>query len=218
MNRASSSRNSTWAHRGTVHGGVKASHWRRVAVPVAVGALTLAGCGGGDDSADTTTTTTLPVATTTTLQLVTTTTLPPVATTTPVTAPELVTEGAIVVVANSSGINGAAGRLTDRLAIAGFSTGAATNGTEGQLNVTKIYYDPSNTNAQAVAESVRLALGDGDIQLFEMGVPAPVESGDVGDATVVVSMGNDVADKSLEELQGVAAIESTPTTSAPADG
>ena len=36
-----------------------------------------------------------------------------------------------------------------------------------------------------------------------MGVPAPVESGDIGDASIVVSMGNDVADVPLEQLQGL---------------
>jgi hypothetical protein len=38
-----------------------------------------------------------------------------------------------------------------------------------------------------------------------MGVPAPVESGDIGDASIVVSMGNDTADTPLDELQGCAA-------------
>lgn len=166
--------------------------------------LVLAACGGGDDDADaTTTTTTLAVATTTTVPVVVATTAATVPATTQPTAPDLVTEGATVIVANSSNINGAAGRMTDRLAIAGFSVGTPTNGSEGQLEVTKIYFDPSNENAQAVAESVRLALGGGDITLFEMGVPAPVESGDIGDASVLVSMGNDVSDKSLEELQGL---------------
>ena len=139
---------------------------------------------------------------------------------TPVPAvPEFTTTGATLVVANSSTVNGAAGRLTDRLAVAGFSTGTPANGSEGQLQVTKIYYDPSNENAEAVAESVRLALGGGDIQLCEMGVPAPVDSGDVGDASIVVSMGNDIVDKSLEELQGLTTTDDATTeTTAPADG
>ena len=105
-------------------------------------------------------------------------------------------------VANSSGINGAATRMSDRLEVVGFTMDEPTNGSEGQLEITKVYFDPANENALAVAESVRLALGGGDIELFEMGVPAPVESGEIGDATVLVSMGNDTADKSLEELQG----------------
>ena len=64
-------------------------------------------------------------------------------------------------------------------------------------------------------EAARETLGGGDIELFEMGVPAPVESGEIGNATVLVSMGNDTADKSLEELQGlVVPEETTPDTTA----
>lgn len=178
-----------------------------VALGVGVAALALGACGGGDDD---TADTTVP---TTTISLATTTTTPATAatttTTTPPTAvpeePEYVTEGATVVVANSSNVDGGAGRMSDRLAAVGFDMAAATNGTEGQLEVTKIYYDPENENALPVAESLREALGGGDIQVFEVGVPAPVDGGDAGDATVIVSMGNDTADQTLEELQGRAA-------------
>lgn len=214
----------TWSSRL-----VRRSAW------IAVGALALAACGGDDDDAATSSTTATTLAPGTTVPV--TAAPQPTATATtapaPTTAPpvlDLVTDGATVVVANSSTVDGAAGRMTDRLAAAGFTTGTATNGSEGQLEVTKIYYDPANEDAQAVAESLRAALGGGDIQLFEMGVPAPVESGDIGDASIVVSMGNDTADRSLEELQGLVVPDSTddsgegsdttePTeTTAPSDG
>jgi hypothetical protein len=179
---------------------------------VAVVGLSLGACGGGDDADSSTTTTTIvsvaatdPPTSSTSTTSTTSTTLAQVA---------YVTEGATVIVANSSGINGAAGRLSDRLAAVGYTMGAATNGSEGQLNTTKIYFDPSNTAAEAVADSLRLALGGGAIQLFEMGVPAPIESGDPGDATVIVSMGNDVADQSLDVLQGLAAAPVDTTTDA----
>ncbi len=190
---------------------------RRGLLAVAVSAmLVLSACGGDDDDAadDSTSTTTLAPAVTTTLAPVVTTTLAPAPTTTVAPTPVFTTDGAAVIVANSSGINGAATRMTDRLAIAGFTMGDPTNGSEGQLQITKVYFDPSNANAQAVAESVRTALGGGDIELFEMGVPAPVESGDIGDASVLVSMGNDTADKSLEELQGLVVPDTTPDTTA----
>jgi hypothetical protein len=216
------------------------SRWVRRSAWIAVGALALAACGGDDDDAATSTTTATTLAPAPTDAPLTTdppastaTTEPsePTATTAP-TVLDLVTEGATVVVANASTVDGAAGRMTDRLAVAGFTMGTATNGSEGQLEVTKIYYDPANEDAQAVAESLRAALGGGDIQLFEMGVPAPVESGDIGDASIVVAMGNDTADRSLEELQGLVVPDSTddtgdgegtdttePTeTTAPADG
>lgn len=162
--------------------------------------LLLAACGGDDDSTDTTTTTVVAAATTTTAApttvATTTTTLPPV---------EYVTEGATVVVANASGINGAAGRLTERLAAVGYDMAEATNSadTVSNLGTTQIYYDPAVEAAQAVAESLQQALGGGDIELLEVTMPVPTESGDLGTANVLVLMGDDVADKSLEELQGL---------------
>ncbi len=179
-------------------------------------AFVLASCGGGDDESAPSTTAEIAVtvAPTTTAALPQTTVAP----TTVATSVPLVTAGAKLIVANASGVNGSAGRMTDALAIAGFSTGAAANSSEGQLETTKVYFDSTNSVAEAVANSVRVALGGGPIQVLEMGTPAPVETGEVGDATIVVAMGNDVADKTLAELQGLeaAVAEATPTeTSAP---
>ena len=172
-------------------------------------ALVLSACGGDDDSASTTSNTVaVTVAPTTTGAPAATTTV--AATTTTTIA--LVTEGATLIVANASNINGAAGRMSDALAVAGFSTGTATNSSEGQLETTKIYYDPENANAEAVANSVRQALGGGAIEILEMGTPAPVETGEVGDASIVVAIGNDVSDKSLAELQGLVAPAATDDT------
>lgn len=188
---------------------------------VATLALALGACGGDDDdSSESSTTTTLApsaVTTTTTAAAETTTT-----TTSEAVVPDevvYVTEGASVVVANASGINGAAGRMSDQLEVVGFDMGTPTNSSEGQLEVTKVYYDPENPDALPVAESVRLALGGGDIELLEMGAPAPVEDGDIGDATVLITMGNDTADKTLAELQGRAPATTDDTTdTSEADG
>ncbi len=193
-------------------GAERRSATTRSIAALVVGSLAIVACGGDDDDdadSSTTTSTVASAAPTTTVVRATTTTAAPTTTTTLA----LVTEGATVVVANASGINGAAGRMTDQLAVAGFTTGDATNSTESQLEVTKIYYDPENTNAMAVADSLRAALGGGDISVEELTVPAPVESGDVGEASVLVAMGNDTADKTLAELQGLVA----PETTAPAD-
>jgi hypothetical protein len=168
--------------------------------------LVAGACGGGDDD-DTTDSASTTVAVTvapTTLPPATTTTSPPTTTT---TIP-LVTEGATVLVANASGINGSAGRMTDAIASVGFSTEAATNSSDtvGQLSVSQIYYDADDAAAEAVATSLKALLGGGEIELLELGVPAPTESGDVGDATVLLMMGNDISDKSLAELQGGGAV------------
>jgi hypothetical protein len=177
-------------------------------------ALGLSSCGGGDDDDAEATATTVSVTVAPTTTAAPTTTVPPATTTTLA----LVTEGATLIVANASGIDGAAGRMSDELEIAGFSMSTPTNSSEEQLETSKVYFDPENPDAEAVADSVRLALGGGEIEVLELGVPAPVESGEIGDATIVVAMGNDIADKSLAELQGrvAPASEEAPTeTSAP---
>jgi hypothetical protein len=58
----------------------------------------------------------------------------------------------------------------------------------------------------------------------EVAVPAPTESGDLGEGTVLVLLGNDVAGKTLEEIRSAAAARddaendgttAPPTTSPP---
>ena len=173
---------------------------RAAVVGVAVLGLVVAACGGGDDdSSDATTTTAAEVVATAAP-----TTVPaPTTTAAPVTsvAPEVdyVTEGATVVVAN-----GAAGRLSERLAVVGYDMAEATNSadTVSNLATTQIYYDPAVEAALAVAESLQQALGGGDIEVLEVSVPALTSSGELGEASVLVLMGDDVADKTLDELQG----------------
>jgi hypothetical protein len=210
VNRASSS---TTRNR-TFGGNVRSRRSYGVMIGVALAVTALGACGGDDDDADSSsTTTTLSVATTDRTAATTTTTAAAAATTTTTAAaPEYVTQGAGVVVANASGIDGAAGRLSERLVAVGFTVGPAANATESNLAVSKIYYDPANAQALPVAESLREAFGGGDIQLLEMGAPPPVESGDIGGASIVVAMGDDIADKSLEELQGRAPAATEETT------
>jgi hypothetical protein len=180
--------------------------------------LVAGACGGDDDdAADTTTTIAVTVAPTT----VAATAAPTTARATTTTTIAVVTEGATVVVANASTINGAAGRMTDAIAIAGFSTGEATNSSEavGQLSTSQIHYDPEVAGAEAVANSLRSMLGGGDIEVVELSIPAPTDSGDIGDAAVLLMMGNDIADKSLAELQsGVDASDDATDDDAADDG
>lgn len=165
--------------------------------------FTLAACGGEDEPATTTVpTTAAPVVseTSTTSALPTSTSTVPAAT----TVPEIVSEGATVVVANASRVDGGAGRLSDRLALATYTVGTPADSSEGPLEVSKVYYNASVDAALAVAESVRASLGGGAIELLELPTPPPVASGDIGDATVLVAMGNDIADIPLDVLQGIA--------------
>lgn len=174
---------------------------RAIAV-LAAGALVLAACGGDDDGGATTTiptSTTQPPITDPPVQE----TVEPTATE-PTAEPEVepVRDGATVIVANASRVNGAAGRMTERLAAVGYTTGEATNSTAGQLETTVVYYDPANTAAQAVADSVRSDLGGDPVTVEAIPDPVPIE-GEMGDASVLVMMGNDTADKTLDELQGI---------------
>lgn len=134
------------------------------------------------------------------------------ATTTTVVAPTttLVTEGATVIVANVSGVSGSAGRMTDTLELAGFTMGEPTNGTSGQQEDSVVYYDPSIAAAQDVANSVALVMGSLTVETVP--APPPVQGGALGDAGVLVMLGTNQADKTLEEMSGAAEVDETPST------
>ena len=184
---------------------------------VAAALFLLGACGGDDDDASSSSSSTSP-ETDSSVTLATTLapTLAPTNTTVPPTPPPsvvYVTEGASVIVVNASRIDGAAGRMSERLAAVGFATVEPGNYTLGDLELTQILQDPTNPAALAVAQSLQAALGGGDIQVLEMTAPPPVEAGDLKGATVLVAMGNDTADKTLEELQGLAPATTAPTES-----
>jgi len=184
---------------------------------VAAGILLLGACGGDDDDDSSTSSTTeaplITVAPTSAIPDTTTATV-----TTPPAAPTTiayVTEGASVMVTNASRIDGAAGRMSERLAAVGFTMVEPGNYSLGTIEVTKIYQDPANPQAMAVAESLKAAFGGGAIEIVEMGTPPPVEGGDAKGATVLIAMGNDIADKTLDELQGITTTTAAPESTAP---
>ena len=116
-------------------------------------------------------------------------TLPPIDTTT------LPRTGYKVLVANASGISGSAGQMSTALQAEGFVVvQPATNAAEtvGKQTVTIVYYVPGfETGAAAVAEVL------GGVATQPVASPPPVESGDLGEATVVVLLGTDLAGKLL---------------------
>lgn len=139
--------------------------------------------------------TTVPLDTGTATSLPTGTTLP-AATTTTQFVPTV--DGATVVVANASTVNGAAGVLTTALQGRGFTTAKATNANVKQ-DATTILYDPTNTGALAVAQSLAVILGNPVVQ--EVPTPAPIEGGVLPDgASVIVMLGSDKANKTLEQM------------------
>ncbi len=136
------------------------------------------------DAQQQSTTTTTGTTTTTT-----TTTLPP--TTTSTTIP-LITEGATIIVANASGVTGAAALLGQELGALGFHVFDITNaaGVEERLDVSKVYFLPAGAD---VATSVGRVMGG--IVVARMPVPVSITGGPaaLGDATVVVLLGKDLA-------------------------
>jgi hypothetical protein len=133
-------------------------------------------------------------ATTTTIDVGVTTSSEAPATTAP---PALVTEGAIVVVANGNTVGGSAGRMSETLGTAGYNMGTPVNA--GQtIDDSIIYFDPTNPSAQAVAESVGRTLGN--VSVLTISTPAPTENGSLGEAGVLVVLGNNQADKTLLQL------------------
>jgi len=163
----------------------------RAVVAIAICGSVIAAC-GGDDAAEVVTTTTEASVETTAAPAVTTTTVEETTTT---AVPEIVTDGAVVIVANASSINGSAGRMSELLAAEGFDMGTPTNSTEGALGASKIYYIDDDA-ALAVAESLVRAFG-GVIQLVEMPAVPPISSSELGDAGVIVALGDDFADQLL---------------------
>ena len=100
-----------------------------------------------------------------------------------------------VLVANGSGISGSAGQMSTALQAQGFVVvQPATNAAEtvGKQSVTVVYYVPGyETGAAAVAQVL------GGVATQPVASPPPVESGDLGEATVLVLLGTDLAGKLL---------------------
>jgi hypothetical protein len=161
--------------------------------------------GGSDDGSSG-----APVATdateTTLGDLVGTTTTAVTATTTP-----FVTEGATVVVANANTVGGSAGKMTQALQAAGFTMGDPVNATI-EIKRSRVQYDESVASAEAVAKSVAQVLGG--VKTQPMPSPPPVEGEDIGDASVLLLLGNAQAGKTLEQLSG--GVPATGTAPAPA--
>jgi hypothetical protein len=107
----------------------------------------------------------------------------------------LITEGAVVIVANASNVNGAAQQLSQELAARGFHMADPTNsaGVEERLDTSKVYYLPAGAD---VAASIGRVMGS-DIVVARMPVPVSITGGPaaLGDATVVVMLGTDLASK-----------------------
>jgi hypothetical protein len=114
-----------------------------------------------------------------------------------------------VVVANGSGLEGAAGAVTEQLAGLGYDPGAAVDVSPdaGETLLDTVYYITAPTSFEAQALKVAEDLGLGPDAVMAMPVPPPA---DVGLAGVLVVLGSQPA--GLAEIATSGTATTVPTT------
>lgn len=95
-----------------------------------------------------------------------------------------------VLVANGSGVSGAAQEFTDTLNTAGYVTAPAANADRKDYSTTTVFFVGEE---QAEAAAVATALGLDPSAVQPMPDPPPTEDGDLRNATVLVVLGTDQA-------------------------
>ena len=160
------------------------------AVAVLLGFLILRDIGGsGSSSSDST------VASVTSDTVVTETTLVDAVvteTTVPLTAFK-------VQIANASKVSGSAGDLTTQLQGRGFIVQPAinTDAATPKQTVTMVYYNPGSEGAAALVATTL-----GGVATAPMPTPVPTETGNIGEASVLILLGTDIAGKPLPAAAG----------------
>ncbi len=114
-----------------------------------------------------------------------------------------------VQVANCSAQNGVARMMSSVLADVGFVLADPVNGTcDPKIGVSYVIYDETVPGARNVAEALALVLGG--LQAEPGILPLRVESAAWADGSgVVLYLGNDLAGKTLSQIQGVPASETS---------
>ena len=104
-----------------------------------------------------------------------------------------------VQIANASGVSGSAGLLTTEMQGRGYIVQPAINKSEitPKQTVTVVYY---LLGSEAPAAQVARELGG--VATSPMPTPIPTETGSLGDASVLILLGTDVAGKPLSILAG----------------
>jgi hypothetical protein len=115
-------------------------------------------------------------------------------TTIPLATPAPNRTGFKVIVANSSGVQGAAGQMTTALQGEQFVVSQPVNADPavGKLTLTVVYYVPGFESAATMVADVL-----GGVQILPVPVPPPVETGSLGEAVILVMLGTDLAGKLL---------------------
>jgi hypothetical protein len=109
-------------------------------------------------------------------------------------------------IANASKVAGSAGQLTTELQARGFIVQPALNSSEitPKLNSTVVYFLPGSEEAAAVVAS---ALGG--VATATMPTPIPTETGGLGEATILILLGTDLAGKPLPAAAPAAPVATT---------
>lgn len=170
-----------------------------------------------DDDGDSSSNTTVPTATTVDVNSTTTLATLPAQSTTTIFTPT--TDGALVIVANSSHQNGVAGQLSTALQGQKFTMGTATNGATKE-ELTRVQYKDGDAQAQAVAQSLAVLM---NVSVPIEVMPVPPQLADpttLGDATVLILLGDDKAGKTLDQMANPTTDTTSPagestTTAAP---
>jgi hypothetical protein len=133
------------------------------------------------------------------------------------TIEQLQTKGTKVQVANASNASGVARQMTTALSGKGFDMATATNSTVNpKLDISKVLYNPADPNAVAVANAVAKVMGG--LTVEPVASAPPVDGAVFAEGSgVIVLLGNDLAGKTLPEINGAATTgTTTPPTAAPA--
>ena len=122
-----------------------------------------------------------------------------------------ITAGALVIVANSSHQNGVAKTLSSALQGQNFTMGTPVTGS-AKVAATKIQYKSGDAVAQQVAQSIAVLMGvTAPVEVF--GTPIALKDPTtLGDATVLVLLGDDKAAKTLAQMTGGGATASSVAT------
>jgi hypothetical protein len=117
-----------------------------------------------------------------------------IATETTIAAPTIPLTSFKIQVANASKISGSAGQLTTELQGRGYIVQPALNANDAtpKQNTTVVYYLPGS-EAQAALVAGEL----GGVATAPMPAPIPTDSGNLGEASVLIMLGTDVAGKPL---------------------
>jgi hypothetical protein len=150
---------------------------------------------GDDDRADASSTAT--TTTTTSLVPVVITVGPVASSSTTVAVPTAAKSDAILIVANASGVGGSATSMLAQLRADGYTTSRVANVTGGRLEQSVIYYVAGQPAAEAVARLLSAQVPQA--QVAPMPDPPPLDR-PLGDATVALLIGRDIAGRPLADL------------------